>query len=306
HPGRRSEVDRFVPALQGTGRRLVEKGWPGPLTLIFSVDDPTSVPVMAEVDPAAGAAMYHDGTIGLRCPDDATAARLLTGAGAPVVAASANRAGHRPPRTADEVLGDLDGQIDLIVDAGPSRYAKASTIVRVNGQAYQVVREGVYDDRTVRRLALLGLLLVCTGNTCRSPMAAALLRRMLADSLDAGPAELEDHGIRVLSAGTMAGSGARATGEAVEFMQRHGIDISDHRTQPLSLELINQADHIFCMTGSHHQAVLRLAPTAQARCRVLARDDDIEDPIGGSVEIYAACASRIESALKQRLAEVMA
>jgi protein-tyrosine phosphatase len=169
-----------------------------------------------------------------------------------------------------------------------------------------VVRPGVYDDRTVRRLALLSTLLVCTGNTCRSPMAAALLRHMIADSLGTSPANLEDRGIRVDSAGTFAGSGGQASAEAVQVMKRRGIDLSDHRSQPLTAELIEQADLIYTMTESHRRAVLERVPSAEARCRLLAPDGDIRDPIGQSVEVYAACAQRIESALKGRLAEVLA
>lgn len=306
HIGRRSEVDRYVPVLEGAGRRLVEKGWPGPLTLIFSVDDPASAPVMADLDRSVARMMYHQGAIGLRCPDEPTAAQLLTGVEAPVVAASANPAGRPPPRNADEVLAGLDGKVELVIDAGPSRYAKASTVVRVNAQGYDVVRQGVYDDRTVRRLASLNVLLVCTGNTCRSPMATALLRRMIAESLGVNQAELEDRGISVFSAGTFAGSGGRASDQAVEVMRHRNIDISAHRSQPLSTELVNQADHVYVMTGPHRQAVLRMMPSAEARCRVLAEDEDIEDPMGQPVEVYAACARKIESALKERLTEVLA
>lgn len=306
HIGRRNDVDRFVPGLKGTGRRLVDRGWPGPLTLIFSVDQPTRTPVMADLDPSAADAIYHQGTIGLRCPDHLTAARLLNEVGAPVVAASANRPGRRPPHDARDVLAELDGQVDLIVDAGPARHAKASTIVRVDGWGYTLLREGVYDQPTVRRLASLNVLLVCTGNTCRSPMAAAILTKLAADSLDLAPEEVEAHGLRVLSAGAFATPGAPASAQAVEVIQRYDMDLSDHRTRPLDADLIRQADHILTMTQTHRRRVLELVPTAEPRCRLLAGDHDIEDPIGGSVAVYAACAEQIESALKQKLTEVLA
>ncbi len=306
HIGRRGEVEKYVPNLSGVGRRLASKGWPGPLTLIFSGIEPAEAPVMAGLDPSAAPAMYHNGTVGLRCPDDPIAAGLLAGVEAPVVAASANLPGRNPPGTADQVLAELDGQVDLLIDAGTARYARASTIVRVNGQGFELVREGVYDARTLRRLAMLNVLFVCTGNTCRSPMAAAILRKLVAETRGIKPEALEQHGIKVTSAGTMAGSGAPASPQAVEVMQRYGLDISSHRSEALSIELVHQADYVFTMTASHRETVLRLVPSAAQRCETVRRGEDINDPLGQPVEVYARCAAAIESALKQRLHEVLA
>ena len=306
HIGRPSDLERFVPDPPGVGRRLARKGWPGPLTIVFAVGDPSAAPVMADLPDEAAAAMYHRGTIGLRCPDEPSTGELLGAVGGPVVAASANRAGEAPPCRADEVLEELDGRIDLILDGGPSRYAKASTVVRIDGRGFEVLRQGVYDERTVRRLATQRVLLVCTGNTCRSPMAAGLLGHLLAAELGIEPSELEAAGWVVASAGTWAGSGLWATDEAVEVMRRRAIEISGHRSRPVTFEEIERADLIFTMTGSHRAAVLGLVPSAEARCRLVAGDDPIDDPIGQSTEVYEACARKIEAALKDRLNEVLA
>jgi protein-tyrosine phosphatase len=303
HIGRRAEVEKFVPDLEGVGRRLVQNGWPGPLTIIFCDVDPDSAPIAAEAEPSAVAAMYHQGTVGLRCPDDRIAADLLAGVGAPVVAASANLPGRRPPRSADEVLAEFDGQIDLLLDGGPARYAKSSTVVRVSGQNYEIVREGVYDARALRRLAMVHVLLVCTGNTCRSPMAAALLTKLLAESSGVKPAKLSDRGFKVTSAGTGAIIGAPAAPQAVEVMQRYGMDLRDHRAQALTADLIQRADCILTMTASHRNVVLGMLPSASQRCRLLAADHGIDDPIGQAVEVYAACAAEMEAALRDRIAE---
>ena len=303
HIGSRSAIDRFVPDLSDLGRRLTRKAWPGPLTLIFRVDEILAAPIIRETSTDHVGAMYHNGTIGIRCPDDRGAADLLTEARGAVVAASANPAGAPAPVDADEALSALDGQVDLILDAGRTRYARPSTIVRVNGSSYRIVREGVLDERTIRRLTGISFLLVCTGNTCRSPMAVGLLGRMLAGQLGCGKHELADRGYHIESAGTSAISGGPPSMGAMEAMKARGIDISGHRSEPLALEQIRRADHIFTMTARHLDVVMAEAADARDRARQI-DDDDIEDPIGGNDVVYARCAQRIEKALQQRLEEI--
>ncbi len=303
HIGNRATVERYVPKMSGLGKRLVAKGWPGPLTLIFKVEDPAAAPVIQDMSPDHVAAMYHEGTIGIRCPDDRAAADLLNEARVPIVAASANPAGQPAPVEADEAIEWLDGRVDMILDNGRTRYAKASTIVRVDGERYDFVREGVLDERGVRRLSRVNFLLVCTGNTCRSPMAEGLLRQMLAQRLGCRENELDERGYGVESAGTAAYEGAEPSPEAVRAMRARGIDISGHRSRPLTVEQIGRADYIFTMNRSHLGSVTALSPAARDRVRRIA-DRDIEDPIGGSGAEYAECAESLEQALRERLEEV--
>ena len=78
------------------------------------------------------------------------------------------------------------------------------------------------------------VLLVCTGNTCRSPMAEAICRDMVAKRLGCPTDEMEDRGVIVTSAGIAAMMGGRASPEAVEMMSAMGLDLAGHETQPLS------------------------------------------------------------------------
>ena len=75
---------------------------------------------------------------------------------------------------ATHIARDLEDKVDLILDAGPSRYSKPSTIVRVRDGKYEIVREGIYDERIIERLLRTTILFICSGNTCRSPMAEAI------------------------------------------------------------------------------------------------------------------------------------
>ncbi len=310
---------RYVDMTNPRMKRFVGKAFPGPVTLVVDVSDEVIKEKVAHFEelgrkhlPAGGAAelaerLYHHHTIGLRCPDDATARAILGATSSPVVASSANRRGSPPPMDVDAAAAALGEAADLIVDGGRCRYAKPSTIVRVRttdaGPQITVEREGVYDERTIRRMLRWTMLLVCSGNTCRSPMAEAIARQMLSAQRNVAQDELESAGVRVVSAGAFTSPGIPATREAVDAMGKLGIDLSAHRSRTLSPELIREADVIYCMTDSHLEAVLEYDRTAMDKTFTLDPNSDIDDPIGGNLTVYQRCAELIRRRLDQRIKE---
>jgi protein-tyrosine phosphatase len=115
---------------------------------------------------------------------------------------------------------------------------------------------------------------------------------------------LPARGFLVLSAGIAAMMGGEAAPEAVETARELGADLSGHRSQPLTRELLAQADHVIAMTHGHLRSLGGLAGLG-GMPRLLARDgQDIPDPIGASPEVYRACARQILGHLQDLLPEL--
>ncbi len=295
-------AEQYAGPLGPVARRLVRKAWPGPVTLVLpDRRDPGSTP-----EGLIEEGVYFEGTVGLRCPSHRIGRAILRQAGVPVIASSANLAGQDPPREAAEALADLDGRVPLVVDAGRTQLARASTVVRVaEDGSFEVLREGAVTARRIARLATTRVLLICTGNLCRSPMAQGLARHMLAEREGCDPALLERHGIGVSSAGTGAPSGIPPSDNAVETMRKRGIDIGDHRSRPMTVDALLAADYIWVMTRGHLESVRRVAPEVADRAALIDPDgQDVRDPIGGDLNAYEACAAHIEAALARRIREV--
>lgn len=304
HIASREDAGGFAPGISGLARRLMRKAWPGPLTLITEVADPASAPALDGLDKTTVGAIYYKNSVGMRCPDNPVAHAVLTRVETPIVAASANAAGERAPLTAQEVAEALGDGVDLVLDGGRTRYGKASTIVRVTGGSYELVREGVFDAGSVARMARLRLLFVCTGNTCRSPMAEILAKGHLAEQMGCSLADLEGLGIHVSSAGVAGGHGHASDG-AVGAMKRRELDLTDHYSKPLTAELVEQADFVYALTAAHRDAIVALAPSASERVMLLHGDQDIIDPIGGDDASYERCAETVEAGVRAQLKEVL-
>jgi len=282
--------------------RLARRCLPGPVSLVLNVP---SESMFWKLPSEIQKAVSLQSTICCRIPDHPLLLTVLEEINEPVVLTSANKTGQGETTNVDQIAAELGDGIDILLDDGPIGSPQPSTIVKVVGNDYTVLREGAIKSETVKRLAALMILFVCTGNTCRSPMAEYLCEKILAERLHCSVDALEQHGIVVLSAGLAAVEGQSASTNAIEVLHEYGIDLRKHRSLPLNETHVRFADFVFTMTRHHREKILSTWHNVDSRLNVLRTDGgDIADPIGSSTVMYRTCAEQIRLEINRRLNDI--
>ncbi len=137
------------------------------------------------------------------------------------------------------------------------------------------------------------ILFVCTGNTCRSPMAEGIFKKMLSDR------KIEN--VECSSAGLFAMSGDEACSNAIEAAQRFGADISSHRSRRITSYILDETDIFVCMTREQAASLSMYVPNE----KVVVLGDGVPDPFGGDIETYMRCANSIRTALERQFNELV-
>ena len=284
HLAATADAERLVGPLPERVAALVKRYWPGPLSLVL--------PGKAGAD------------IGLRVPAHDFTRAVIAAAGEPLWLTSVNPTGAPPLVDAAEIETQYGEHLALIVDDGPSPLGTASTVVRVNGRRLQVLREGILSANEVLETAAERIVFVCSGNTCRSPLAEALARDLTARRLGVAPGEVLSHGFSFASAGTSTYDGMPASENSAIAADEIGLDLSGHQSRQIDHDLVDRADRIYCLGESHRRAILAEVPQAAGRVHMLRPDGrDIADPYGGELQVYRRARDEIRAAIGQRLAQ---
>lgn len=150
--------------------------------------------------------------------------------------------------------------------------------------------------------SLKTILFVCTANICRSPMAAAILQDRIAKAgLDAE--------VQAISAGVWAQEGARASANSAAVLRSRGINLEDHRSQPLTPALLRKADVVLVMEEAHRRSIFYLAPEHLAKVFLLSEmaggNDDVSDPFGGPFEEYVETADLLAALIDLGMPKIL-
>lgn len=289
------EILRYARDINSTAKRVMETFVPGPLTLVLYAQEKREF-------------ISPKGKIGIRIPNHPFIFELLENFKTPLATTSANLTNENEIVSPGLLKEIFTGKVDLLIDGG-ELLGPPSTVIDLTSSPPIILRKGKVSilriEEEIKRKVKISpsiyftVLFVCTGNSCRSPIAKALLEK-----------KVKGKRILAYSAGTSALSGNLPPEEAIRIAEDYGIDISEHRSTPLNPELINGADLILVMEGEHYDRVTSFKRENSSKTFFLASypergAKEIEDPIGKSYKVYKRVAQSIEEGVERVVRDIM-
>jgi L-threonylcarbamoyladenylate synthase len=248
--------------------------------------------------------------IGFRIPDLAVCRELSIQLKKPISSTSANISGQESVISIQEVVSYFGNKLDLILDAGPMKSNKGSTVIDLTKLPFMVFREG---DISMEQLSemLPGIsfeirktkfivVFVCTGNICRSPLGEGILKAMVEKT------KFNDI-FSIQSAGTLNLGPVHAHDFSLKVADDNEIDLSAHRARQISEQIVDEASIIFCLAMDHLQYLRKNYPNYRHKFQLLKdwkRDNplavpSIADPIGHELKFFEKTYSEIYTEIKR-------
>jgi len=280
----------FVADPSPAASRLMKKCWPGDVRLVLSQGVDTTL--IGRLPRAVRETVEDERGLSLCVPNSIVLRYVL----------------HRVEFPLVKVDLAADGtKTRLTVFPSDAESLNTDAEIRVNGDRWELLNTAGLTPAEVAHMMTECILFVCTGNTCRSPMAAGMFRHMLAARLNCRESELVEKGFDVSSAGLSASPGLPASPESVEVCRACGVDLTGHSSQPLTESLLLESDRIYTMTAGHREAIVSRYPELEDDVRLLSpAGEDVSDPIGWGTAAYEQCHREIVESLENLVEELVA
>jgi len=292
------ELTKYAVILDQKIIEGIKRFWPGPVTFVLKAKKTNWPGVVSE-----------DGLIGFRCSSHPFIIALMKKAPFPITATSANISGQTI-KSFKELKSVFSKEIELFVSDESIKFDTIpSTVVAIGDKIDRVaiLRKGTVEPDLIRKKLIMSdenkkiyrVMFVCTGNTCRSPMAEGILKNMARED------NLEY--MDVISSGTGTMDGYPATSHGVTVCARDGVDITNHHSTQLISELMSESDLILALALNHYQQMISLYPDDRNKTFMLKAfpkdttdpDLSVADPIGLDVEDYQKTYFEIKNELQR-------
>ncbi len=271
--------------------KIIQNFWPGPLTCIFKSKIKGEFLWIAK-----------NGTVGIRIPNHPLILQILEKTG-PLATTSANISESPPVKSYKKIDPLIKKEIDYLISEN-SYGLPPSTVIDLSNYPFKILRKGPVSIASVEELILrkvkvdksifLNILFVCSGNTCRSPMAAGLARKYL-------PYYLRKN-IRIKSRGINAISFTPISKNAKRVLEEIGIDLSFHKAKNIDIDTLEWADFIYVMERKHFMEISKYG--FSEKIRLISDEMEIPDPFGGGIEKYRKVLKLLKGPVKKIIKDI--
>ncbi len=280
------EIDwlkRFNVQITSEIHRILQQYWAGELSVVLEVPDPRFQDIS------------QNGKVAFRIPTDELLREFILKLDQPIISTSVNKSGKKSVQNLNEILTKFESWFDyaILPDNVQQCNNLPSTIIEFSDEKLSLIREGsILFPEIELSYESPQILFVCTGNTCRSPIAEYLAKNIIIE---------KGLKFRAASAGFTA-DGMPISENSNYVLALNGIDASEHTSSLLNEENLRKSWLILTMTAIHKNKIMQLYPASASKIYTLSEyagfNNDITDPLGKDIEYYKNTFEKINEKVK--------